>query len=186
MAQMKAGYIADQCYDDYFEYLGELEEIFSTLYADFTSTGKDRAIEELSDFFHVTRLEENADEFFISSGDFAIFEFGVLEKFLNEKFDLIIAFIRRALFFRKAELGIYSTPAEFDDRVVLDVNIREKLLASMDALDWFLTTSKLGDIENYFFNAAEAVEVNFPSPGDDETLSSDELVIFDNENRPLK
>ena len=77
-------------------------------------------------------------------------------------------------------------PSEFDEKVILEEAGRSKLFLNFGALDWFLSNTLTGDIESFYFTKNEAVEGNFPSPDDGIQFSREELVLFDNENRPLK
>ena len=143
-------------------------------------------LEKLSDLFQISLLEENADDFFVSPAEFVDSKFGQLVNFLNEKFGIIIAFARRALYHRKIELGIYSNKSEFDDKVIIEETGRSKLFVNLDASDWFLSNTLNSDMESYYFTSMEAVKGVLLSPEDDEELSPEEIVLFDNENRPLK
>ena len=127
MTQMRRVFVNGGGEDNYFVFLGELVEVSSALYADYTLTGRKRAMEQVSDIFQISLFEEDADEFFISSEEFAVTNYDILENFLNEKLGIIIAFVRRALYNRKRELGIYSVPSEFDEKVILEEAGRSKL-----------------------------------------------------------
>ena len=186
MTQLKAIYEGEGGCGLYFEFLAEMAEVFMNLYGDFTKGGRDTAMTALSDLFKVANLELDADLFFIDSADFICLDFGPVEAYLNEKFSVILLFIRRALSRNLAELGIYSTPDEYDDSVVLDKNNRARLGSDLSAINWFLTASMAENPEFYFIDGEMATLAPIVSTDDTDQISVDEMITLDNERRPLK
>ena len=186
MTRMKVLFEKDGHDGDYLKHLGELAGIFSDLYGEFSRVGRTKAMESLSDLFQIQILEENAEVFFIDAFDFFCDDFGVLEAYLEEKFGVIILFIRRALSHRKKSLGIFSSPDEYDDSVITMAADREKLVTGMAALNWFLDAVMADDPEDYFVVNDLEVTTVVTESGEIETLSDVEMLSIDNERRPLK
>ena len=183
VAQMKEILTDD---GDYIKFLGELAATFSLLYANYSGDGRSRALAEISSLFQVPEFEIDPELFFITADDFMGIDIGALEDFLNEKMGIIGLFIRRVLFKRQLELGIYSSPDEFDENVVLESDGRAKLFTELGALNFFLNGSSMGQVESYFCVEELSVEGVFPDPECTTEMSPDEEVLYDNDHRPLK
>ena len=159
---------------------------FSNLFGEFSRLGRAKAMESLSELFQVQLLEVDPESFFIDSQDFICADFGVLEMYLNEKFGVILLFIRRALSHRMRELGIYSTPDEYDDAVVLEPIRREKLRSDMGSIVWFLSATTVGDPEIFYSANEVEVATDMANYDDADMLTDEEIIHLDNERRPLK
>ena len=171
---------------DYLVFLGRLADLFSDLYTTYSKVGRARALEELSDVFQVQRLVDDPELFFITPAAFLASDFGLVEDFLNEKFGLVILFVRRVLYQRQVELGIYSTPDEYDESVVVDEAGRSKLKSDLGVLTWFLNFSFVDEFEAVFYEEKPTRVGVLPPSGSETEMSVDEVTLYDNENRPLK
>lgn len=166
----------------YMQILDKLRKVFGELYRSYSRVGREKAMDELSSLLQVPPFSDDPDEFFISPLDFELSEFTILENFLNGKFQIITAFVRRALYRRKRQLGIYSLPDEYSDEVVREIGRREKLNTDLNTMSWFLSCASYGTMKSNFSDEGFS-DVCVPS-SDNEVFTEEEMMNYDNERRP--
>jgi hypothetical protein len=172
--------------EKYWEFLGEIARIFGELYANFSPYGREKAILALSELFQVECLDPCSEGFFISPVKFLSLDLTQLTDFLNEKFGVILAFLRRALHRRKVQLGIYATVEEYKSDVIEGADDRQRLISDLGILQWFLDSSTENSIESVFAEIEPETLPGLQVPEEEIVLTEEETIIFDNENRPPK
>ena len=186
MKQIYKDTAEDQFFDEYWKFLGGIVRVFSELYANFSPAGREKAMTALTDLLQVPHFEDETGNFFVSSQEFLVDDFSTLDRFLNEKLTIILAFVRRALNRRQKELGIYAAVEEYDDEVETGKEGRVRLTADLSVLQWFLASANNDPIESVFTELDPTTVAALPSLVDEAELTDDEMVIYDNEHRPPK
>jgi hypothetical protein len=96
----------------------------------------------------------------------------------------VVIFFRRALYWRQAQLGIYTSPEDYDDCVITEEAGREKLRSDVGALNWFLSTPAKSGIETYFENDGLAVQSFEVLHQITAWEMRERVIVYDNDNRP--
>ena len=112
-------------------------------------------------------------------------DFYTLEEFISEKLAMVLIFLHRALNHRKSELGIYYDAAEIAESDVLTPDERVQVAGDLTAIDWFLTGDLAPRLEAYYVTTPDS-GLCFLVQEEEEELTSDEILYFDNLNRPNK
>ena len=171
---------------DYIGFLAELVEIFSELYRNYSVIGRSGAMTGLSDLFQIPLMEQDPEVFFINPMQFLTVDFESLDLFLRGKLAVVVLFLRRALFQRQLNLGIYLSPDDYDDTVVVDVGDRGKIRSDMAVLKWYLNFATMVDFESYYnCGAEELVSTGFVAMPIS-TLANKRAIVLSNSNRPPK